>query len=356
MDQYWHIDDSLIGTDSVELTDRFHKDYSQHFNLKTFEPVKNTLFAGIMLEYDMDGGFLKMSQPQILERIAEKYFGSGVHVKNFSLPYTYDGKSRTSSLDKLRRAENDEERRLMKEKPLLSVLMALLYVAVYTRGDCLFPIVKQGRFMSDPAPYNWEELVRLFGYMYHSRHRGIVLQREFRVPKFPSARPAFPADDNTFFRNLGLFVMPDASWKTLNSYAGYGIFLLGACIDFNAQLIKVICHSSAEAETAAATFAGKRFVYVLQLLRDLGHDIVCPVSFLIDCSAVEDLSKKLGATKRTEHFLRWFHHFRWLVLHQYSVVHAISDLEQYLDICTKAVNSSKWIACSRAMLNDTVSS
>jgi len=123
MDQYWHIDDSLIGTDSVELTDRFHKDYSQHFNLKTFEPVKNTLFAGIMLEYDMDGGFLKMSQPQILERIAEKYFGSGVHVKNFSLPYTYDGKSRTSSLDKLRRAENDEERRLMKEKPLLSVLM-----------------------------------------------------------------------------------------------------------------------------------------------------------------------------------------------------------------------------------------
>ena len=34
--------------------------------------------------------------------------------------------------------------------------------------------------MSDPAPYNWEELVRLFGYMYHSRTRGIVLQREFR--------------------------------------------------------------------------------------------------------------------------------------------------------------------------------
>ena len=127
-------------------------------------------------------------------------------------------------------------------------------------------------------------------------------------------------------------------------------------VDFNAQLIKVICHSSADAETAAATFAGKRLMYVLQLLRDLGHDIACPVSFLIDCSAVEDLSKKLGATKHTEHFLLWFHYFRWLVLHQYSFVHAISDLEQHLDICTKAVNSSKWITCSRAMLNDTVSS
>jgi len=93
-------------------------------------------------------------------------------------------------------------------------------------------------------------------------------------------------------------------------------------------------------------------MYALQLLRDLGHDITCPISFLIDCSAVEDLSKKLGATKRTEHFLRWFHHFRWLVLHRYAQVHSISDNDQMLDICTKAVNPAKWLACSRAMLND----
>ena len=51
---------------------------------------------------------------------------------------------------------------------------------------------------------------------------------------------------------------------------------------------------------------------MLQLLRFLGHDIACPIGYLIDCSAVEELSKKLGATKRTEHFLRWFHHFRWM--------------------------------------------
>ena len=93
---------------------------------------------------------------------------------------------------------------------------------------------------------------------------------------------------------------------------------------------------------------------MLQLLADLGHDIVCPISFLIDCSAVEDLSKKLGASKRTEHFLRWFHHFRWMVLHNYAFVHSISDAEQSLDICTKAVNSCKWTSCSRDMLNDHV--
>ena len=33
-------------------------------------------------------------------------------------------------------------------------------------------------------------------------------------------------------------------------------------------------------------------MYVLQLLRFLGHDIACPIGYLIDCSAVEELSKR----------------------------------------------------------------
>jgi len=160
------------------------------------------------------------------------------------MPYSWDAKSRTSSLSKLRHAENDEERALMRDKPILSLLMTLLYVAVYTRGDCLHTLSKHTRYMSDPAPPNWDELVMLFGYMYNSRHRGIVLRREFPVPKMVSARPRFPEDDNVFYRNLGLYVMPDASWKVLNTYGGYGIFLLGACVDFNSQLIRVICHST----------------------------------------------------------------------------------------------------------------
>ena len=52
-------------------------------------------------------------------------------------------------------------------------------------------------------------------------------------------------------------------------------------------------------------------MYVLQLLRFLGHDIACPIGYLIDCSAVEELSKRNSEPPgATEHFLCWFHHFR----------------------------------------------
>jgi hypothetical protein len=50
-------------------------------------------------------------------------------------------------------------------------------------------------------------------------------------------------------------------------------------------------------------------MYVLQLLRFLGHDIACPIGYLIDCSAVEELSKR-NSEPPGEHFLCWFHHFR----------------------------------------------
>lgn len=204
--------------------------------------------------------------------------------------------------------------------------------------------------MSNPAPYNWKELCNLFSYMFHHKNEGLIIRRYFPIPKVPSAQPAFPTDDNTFVRNMGFFVMPDASWKVLRTYAGHAIFVMGvAAVDYQSQLIRVICHSTAEAEIAAACFAAKRAMYVLQLLRFLGHDISCPIGYLTDCSAVEDLSKKLGATKRTEHFLRWFHHFRWIVLQRYGVVHSISDPEMLADILTKGVNSAKYHLCAKGL-------
>ena len=90
----------------------------------------------------------------------------------------------------------------MKGKAHLFLPMTLLYVALYTAPHSLHAIVRQGRFMSNPAPYNWKDLCNLFAYMYHHRHEGLTIRRSFSLPKVPSAQPLFPADDNAFVRNL----------------------------------------------------------------------------------------------------------------------------------------------------------
>ena len=68
-------------------------------------------------------------------------------------------------------------------------------------------------------------------------------------------------------------------------------------------------------------------MYVLQLLRFLGHDIACPIGYLIDCSAVEELSKR-NSEPPGEHFLCWFHHFR-------SKRRPCNRCESYDEVCSE---------------------
>ena len=110
----------------------------------------------------------------------------------------------------------------MKGKPHLSLLMTLLYVALYAAPRCLAPRHSPPRpFHEQPGAVQLERaLHNLFAYMYHHRrHEGLTIRRSFSLPKVPSAQPPFPADGNAFVRNLGLHVMPDASWKVLRTYA-----------------------------------------------------------------------------------------------------------------------------------------
>ena len=118
--------------------------------------------------------------------------------------------------------------------------------------------------------------------------------------------------------------------------------MCGAAVDWASVLVKVICHSSAEAEICAACKAGQRLMFVLQLMRELGHDIVSPTPFFIDNSATGELTQKMGASKRTQHFLRWQHYMRYLVNHDYAKVHFVRDAEQRADIATKMINLTKY--------------
>ena len=137
------------------------------------------------------------------------------------------------------------------------------------------------------------------------------------------------------------------------TYAGFYIFLCGAVVDYGSVLIRVICHSSAEAEISAACIAGKRVMFISNLLRELEHDIVAPIPFFIDNSATEQLTRKNAATKKTEHFLRWQHYMRYLVNHSHTKVFFVRDENQLADAATKMVNLTKFAKSVRVITGNT---
>ena len=348
---YVHIDDFLTGYSNPGSLAEFEHGYQKEG--KTPLPLKVSdlgLYAGVMIKYNRDAGVIHLSQPHILERAAERFFGSGKAIVHAAAPAIYDPKIPFGSNFAL---ATDAEKPGMKEKPFLSLLATIMYTVFYTFPSAAIHTAHLCRYMHSPNPVCWDALVYLFRYMYHHRHLGVTYRKNFPIPSFPST-PVWPEDPQIFLKNLGFHVWSDATWKVNMTYAGFYIMMCGAAVDWSSILIKVVCHSSAEAEISAACKAGKRMMFLVQLLRELEHDIVCPIPFFIDNSATSELTRKMGATKRTEHFLRWQHYMRQLVNHDYAKVFLVKDADQRADIATKMINLTKFAKMVREITGTSI--
>ena len=113
-------------------------------------------------------------------------------------------------------------------------------------------------------------------------------------------------------------------------------------VDWASKGIRVICHSSAEAEIASGCALGKRAMFIKQYIAQF-HSGFEKFILLIDNTAAIDLSKKLGVQSRTAHFLRWQHYLRWLVLHQYVDLYFTVTKEQLADMLTKVLDVSTFL-------------
>ena len=104
--------------------------------------------------------------------------------------------------------------------------------------------------MHDPSPACWDAILELITYDYHNREVDVIVYGG--EPKIPQAIPHRLHEDFLKLNSFGFHSYSDASWL-LRSPAGYYLFLCNGPIDWAAKLIRVICHSSAEAEIGAGS-------------------------------------------------------------------------------------------------------
>ena len=85
----------------------------------------------------------------------------------------------------------------------------------------------------------------------------------------------------------------------------------------------------------------------------LGNGIHGALVYLIDNSATECLTKNVGVSATTEHFLRWQQYLRRQVTNKYAIVIWISTDDETGDIMTKVLPSSVFLKHKRQMLGQT---
>ena len=149
---------------------------------------------------------------------------------------------------------------------------------------------------------------------------------------------------------LGLHIYSDASWKTGSTYAGFVIMYNNAAIDWGSKLLKVML-SSSEAEIGAGCIAGKRAIYVRNLLGEMLSLPSIPIPHIIDNSALPYLTENMGVTKKSEHFRRWQHFLRYLVTHNYIYIHLCRTTNMLANPLTKVCDKSEFHRFAKTVMN-----
>ena len=339
------VDDILVGFSNRKLYDAFAKLYSERFPSR--HHIGCVKFAGITVSDKPDR--LVIHQKSHIEHAFNKFVVDKVAASKSPAIYRPAISDRNSPLhySKLTLAGSDEERAAMKSIPFLPCLATFMYVTHFTLPNFAFYSAFLGQFMHDPSMAGWEALLCLIIYAYYHRDDDVITYRANRDSLFIPR--CIPRDRHADFKDVyGFHSYCDASWL-LRSLAGYVIMFMDGPVDWASKLIRVITHSSAEAEIAAGCMLGKRQVYIIQFLAEFKVRVTKPAISLIDNTAADDLSGKFGVTPKTAHFLRWQHYLRWLVKHGYIEILFVPTADQLADIMTKVVDYSTFLAACRIL-------
>ena len=337
------VDDILVGFKGDKLYDEFVQLYAKRFPSK--HHLGCTKFAGLSIKYT-PGVSLQIDQRHHIEMAYEKFILDKDAAKKSASVTRIAISDRDSKHhpSKITLAANDQERSLMRTKPFLAALATMMYVGHWTLPHIVYLCSHLGQFMHDASPQGFQAVLDMIIYCYFNRDLDIIMytSSQFTMPRqLPErSRAQFESD-------FGLHGYSDASWL-LRSVAAYVVIMCNGPIDWKSALIKVICHSSAEAEIAAGCHLGKRAVFIKEVVSEF-HVRLGKFMLLIDNTAALDLSKKLGVQSRTAHFQRWQHYLRWLVLHQYVELHFVGTKEQLADGLTKVLDLSAFLLLCRQL-------
>ena len=356
------IDDYALGFSSAERESFFYTEYNKRDpdrkegdSTKAPPMIRNEglldKFIGIEITWDWRKHTVSLSLANTIERGVARFFTTSSGIPIVKMPHDYDSKDRSSTMSACDFALDDKERDLVNEDhPYMSMVATSLYYSTVLLGYLCHHTSVLSRYMADPNMACVSNVRRVLAYIHYQKDVSITYGGiRFGIPK-PIADSSDQKWLDNIIRNFGHFVTCDGSWKIDANYAAHIIMFMGAGLDWSSKLIKVICHSSAEVEVAAACLAAKRqmfirglFLRIAQMLGNGSAILLGPTLYLIDNDACIKISDKVGVSKKIEHFLRWQHYFRWVCTHGYG--HAVHNAGKIMmaDPMTKFTDQTSFL-------------
>ena len=155
---------------------------------------------------------------------------------------------------------------------------------VMSRPDIAAHTSILAKFLADPSPECVDAAIILLQYLHATRKKKLYYSGKIVVPD------GLERHSRTISQNYGFVAYSDSSWGNKYPYPmfGYGIYLFGGLVSFSRKQLKIVAHSSCEAEYAAASYACKEIEFVRNICADMGVTLQGRLVLAVDNTAAID--------------------------------------------------------------------
>ena len=155
-----YVDDLAIIAPDINIINTFISQIKKYFNIKNLGLI--TDYLGIDIDLNLKEGYLKLSQAKYIDKILVKY---GLEASN-PIYTPMDSKA------KLEPNKKQANKKLI--KLFQGIIGSLLYIALGTRPDIAFSVIKLARFASNPSPNHVSLAKRVLRYLKATKDYGII--------------------------------------------------------------------------------------------------------------------------------------------------------------------------------------
>ena len=322
---------------------KIRKEYGKLINIDSPGPdttVPITLFVGLDVETDPREGLVKISQKSYAAKLRKKYQNK---VTMNELP-TPTSKAKREAFETM---EKGDENTVFKRHEFLEGLGEIGWVALMTMPELAGYHSMLASHMQYPTRKAYEAMMYMLGYIINNGESNpIVYGGRLKTPPGLTAKPA------NFDEASGMYATHDSSWgKRPRPQAGHAVFRANAAMYWSSAPLRVICTSTAEAETAEASRATKSVTFGRMLTEDAGRPAMGPTAILGDNSASYQLIQKAGSSQLTRYFERATIQVKFAVAKQIVKPYLVSTKHMSADVFTKAVDEDAFFFCKHALHN-----
>lgn len=301
-----YVDDIIIAGPDLNVINFYKEKLSNEFEVRVKGNLKD--FLGLEIQYDREGGILKLSQSRYLKCVLKKFNFEGCAASAIPIDPGL----------KLNVSKNITKQ---SDKPIRELVGCLMYLMLGSRPDISFAVNYFSRFQDKNTHEVWSHMKRILRYLKGSENTTLVYTRnENCVP-------------------LTCFV--DADWggdiNDRKSVSGFIIKIFGNTVSWVTRKQNCVALSTTEAELVALCSPVQDSLWFKKLLSDLNVNVDI-ITIFEDNRGCIFLTKNPENNRRVKRIDLKFHFVHEQIKTGKINIEYLNTRSQQADILTKGLN------------------